>query len=277
MNRKHLVTVDYENFLAKCSEIDVDRDMIRPTYRIIEFFERFDIPVTFFVNAPEIQAFYAQNHPSSEAIDKQLRDIVRRGHDIQMHWHPQWLQFKYQDGRWVNHSQIDYNKHTTHLQSYESQFASGLRLLRSYGCGVRAFRGGGYLIEPVEQNFKFLKQQGITHDSSVYDWQERVPVSRAIKQRNDGDIPPQTFQYNGLTEVPICSHQGVRWDMSGGTQEAQSLPRLHERFKAVEDPHFVMMGHNKQRLHFDLIEPQIAEATKDKANIFVTFSQLTDK
>jgi len=275
MNRVHLITVDYENHLRRHKEIDVMGDMIQPTYRLMKFFESFNIPITFFVNAPEIQAFQRHNKRDYDRIHKQLQDITSRGHDIQMHWHPQWLEFQYVNGQWQNHSQFDSIKnHSYDFRQEAEAFKSGVAMLRSYGQSVTAFRGGGYLIQPIETNFHFLKSLGFTHDSSVYDWEQRVPISKQIKKENDGNIPPALFDYHGLTEVPICTIGKLRWDMSNRVEDASSLQQMHTQFSGLTNPHFVMMGHNKQTVHYSLLRTSLARACSDSANKWVKFSDL---
>jgi hypothetical protein len=276
----YLVTVDYENLLRSYKDIDVEKHMIGPTYELMSFFELYNIPVTFFCNAPEINKFLKSNHKDSSKILKQLSDIVDRGHDIQMHFHPQWINFewnKYTE-EWEDNSNIDFWKHTISLEEYEADFKEGLSLLRDFSDKIVAYRGGGYLIEPVERNMPFLKKVGLHIDSSVTDTiVERYRGAEKIKELNENNIPPYVFDVSGIKEVPICSINGIRWDMSGDVKNVKILKQMRSTFSDVEeDCYFVMMGHNKQEILYEEIRKSLGEVTFLNNEKFIKFSEIDD-
>ena len=82
--------------------------MIEPTNQLIDLAEKYNIKTTIFVDMCEYWAFKEleekdmfkdKSYKPATLIEKQLKDILKRGHDIQLHFHPQWLNYKYIEDR----------------------------------------------------------------------------------------------------------------------------------------------------------------------------------
>ena len=99
-----IITADYEIFgnglgcVKKC--------MVEPTERMLEICDKYDATLTLFVDVCEYWAFkkaadevilYSEELPHI-LIEQQLQDAIKRGHDVQLHFHPQWLDAKYEAG-----------------------------------------------------------------------------------------------------------------------------------------------------------------------------------
>ncbi|HID44782.1 MAG TPA: hypothetical protein EYP34_03370, partial [Chromatiaceae bacterium] len=62
--------------------------VLKPAERMMRIAERLNAPITFFAEVLEFTALSAHDH-DSRAPD-QLRNSLLRGHDVQLHLHPQW-------------------------------------------------------------------------------------------------------------------------------------------------------------------------------------------
>jgi len=182
---KHLVlTVDYELFFGTNAGT-VENSMIRPTRKLAEVLDKHGQKMTIFW---DILHFYRLRELENdvkdlkidrELIEKQIRWLVRQGHDVQMQIYPHWL-----DATWYNHRwHFNYNRFTIHrlwdnpepgnIQTIMGCITQG-RLLMEEVCQkedatykVRAFRGGGFRIEPFGPLAEALRANGILVDSTA--------------------------------------------------------------------------------------------------------------
>lgn len=100
-----------------------------------------------------------------------LRDSVRRGHDVQLHIHAQWLSATREAGRWrLGDSVFLGHKGEAEVAAALSRGKKDLeKLLRQecpqYRC--LAFRAGAFCFDPWENFFKAYRAWGFDVDSSV--------------------------------------------------------------------------------------------------------------
>src|SRR5574344_1524726 len=107
-------------------------------------------------------------------IENQLRDIVRRGHRIELHLHPHWIDAKYNgDGTWDFSNFSHYSLASLNKKDILKMFEEGVCYLNSIGSEIEnnykvcAFRAGGWAVQPfVNLKYAFLKT-GIKIDSSA--------------------------------------------------------------------------------------------------------------
>lgn len=174
---KLILTVDYEVFGNGSGS--VDRCVIAPTRRILEIAESHGAPVTLFVEGLEFDAMRAAGEDGAEgpfrdwvAVRSQLRAAVRRGHDVQLHLHPQWSEARYETGAW----RVDLSRwRLGDLDAVRIRelIGRGRRLLEDVVRPVRteyratAFRAGGWCIQPAREVLEALEAEGIRIDSSV--------------------------------------------------------------------------------------------------------------
>jgi len=105
----HLILMlDYEFFGNGFGEVICC--VVEPTSRAMEIAERYGATLTLFVEVIEFQTMVREacrNKTSklgSEAIVAQIQEANTRGHDVQLHIHPQWATaFLYsQQDRWLS-------------------------------------------------------------------------------------------------------------------------------------------------------------------------------
>ena len=214
----HLIlTVDYELFgngsgcPLKC--------VVAPTERILSIAERFSAPVTLFVEALEYMAM--EREPATcaqaEAVKEHVQSALKRGHDVQLHLHPQWVNASYSDeGRWVvdvrrwRLGDLEAGEIQRLLASSKAWLETLARAIRSdYVCN--AFRAGAWCIQPSRAVLEALKVLGFRLDSTVApglrnaalgDWYDfrGTPPSPFWRVTQDVCVQSET----GIWEVPIA-------------------------------------------------------------------------
>lgn len=184
-----LPTLDYE--LYGDGSGDIFENLVNPTADLLRHLEPTTFRLTIFVEIVEIIRLREQwnnGNPMAydrdpiQAITEQLRQAYRKGHDIQLHIHPQWFDAIWTDNRW----QVDNSR--WQLGSFISQDGKtdirGLirwakneleQLVRSFDPTYEciALRAGGYNAMPCAEILEAMRQTGLRIDSSV------VPGARA--------------------------------------------------------------------------------------------------
>src|SRR5260370_37471532 len=81
--------------------------MVEPTGRLLALFERYGAKLTIMADIAEILKFkeyrehFGRDDYHYESVTEQLREAVRRGHDVQLHIHSSYFNARYERGRWV--------------------------------------------------------------------------------------------------------------------------------------------------------------------------------
>lgn len=192
--RTFILTLDYELFGDGSG--DIEALMIKPTERLLLLAEKYGIKYTFFFEvieywkfqeALEVGNLMGYSFNPVEAIKSQIHDIVRKGHDVQLHLHPQWLEAEYCGRTWkVDGSRWrlgDYR--ITQGMSLFDLIKKGKETLESlikpvnpeYRC--MAIRAGGYNAQPSFEIVRAMEACHIKVDSSLYaGGVEEGPLSR---------------------------------------------------------------------------------------------------
>jgi len=230
----HLIlSLDYEIFGSAAG--DVMRDIIQPTSRLLDICDKYGVKMTIMFEAAEYWAFKKAEQdgklrlaycPAAE-MEKQVRDAVRRGHDVQLHLHPQWIGAELKDGLW--HLNFDWCRiadlpnglgHKEDLFSITGALYQGKKTLedmlkpirKDYECVV--FRAGGFYIQPARDVIKAMKQVGLVADSSVikgyHKWEPYVDFRNAEEKAgfwwtNTEDVVRCGGKCKGILELPVYS------------------------------------------------------------------------
>jgi hypothetical protein len=156
---------------------DIEQIQFAPLRRLLEIYAKFGARTTILPDVVQQLAFRRaeSEHPELKSLadswDEHVRDALRRGHDVQLHLHPQWLNADYENGHW--HPRGDWS-----ILNYERDAASAMlaggkqyleTLLRpiepSYRC--LAFRAGALAAAPSPHLFESLASNGIEIDVSI--------------------------------------------------------------------------------------------------------------
>src|SRR5881227_1257734 len=85
---------------------DIEQIQFAPMRTLLEIYRRHGVATTFLPDLMQQLRFraLAANYPelkiTADSWDEHAREAFRRGHDIQLHLHPQWLDAQYEYGRW---------------------------------------------------------------------------------------------------------------------------------------------------------------------------------
>ena len=218
-----LFTFDYEMFSHRPGT--VENNMIIPTEQILQTCESRNIKVTFFVEAVFILKLKEQSLKHAPLahdyalLVRQLQKIVRLGHRIELHLHPYWLDAITNGRTWTIPS-YRYNR----LQSMPSEkaeilFNAGIELLEKIArkedstYKIKAFRAGGWCLQPFDILKKCFEKHGIIIDSSVA---PGIKIATPLYIADFSNISSLTDTYffndnpaeptkNGFLEIPITT------------------------------------------------------------------------
>lgn len=228
-----LFTLDYELFGNGSG--DVFKHIIKPTEKILAIAKQYGTKMTIFFEVIEYWRLkeeweqgnmmgYKENPIS--AIENQIREACRQGHDIQLHLHPQWINSRWENGHW------EVNLDEWRLGCYKGEGDLSLvNLLRQgkqtleallkpinedYQCF--ALRAGGYNIQPSQEIVKAMMEVGFIFDSSIYpggketgylSYYDYTSIDPTIGYWQVGE-QIEEFGTSGIIELPIVAFPMIR-------------------------------------------------------------------
>lgn len=179
MNKVALVfSSDYELFGDGSG--DVYREQINPIYDMMKLFSLYNAKLTIFFEYGQYKAYaeYAKDNPllleSNKAVEKQLVDLIKEGHDVQLHYHGQWHNAIYDSS--INKFKLNLDKvDITSLDEHDlfevliegKDFLEKLlrKYKKTYTCS--SFRAGSWSVENETKLLNSLRKAGFRLDSSV--------------------------------------------------------------------------------------------------------------
>lgn len=209
------MTFDYELFFGECTGT-VAECMLKRTQELFEIADKHQVRFTFFVDIG--YNLTAKSYPELDEerclVEAQVREMIARGHDVQLHIHPHWKGSTYENGIWKLNTLNGYK-----LADFTQEESD--EIIRSYKAELDAltgqksfvYRAGGWCIQPFERLKTVFKELGLTHDSTVVsgDFLETSSYSVDFRDAPQKDI--YRFEYdvcveeeNGsFTELPITA------------------------------------------------------------------------
>ena len=229
------LTLDYETWqpVPAGRRIDWDADVFAPTDALLDACEAEGARLTIFAELGE-HAFLREHQPELAArMEAQWRDAVKRGHDVQMHLHPNWLPelgARLVDGRYV------WNEMLTRANDHPDLVALVARLKRTLEQVIRAvdpayetvaFRAGGYEAQPFRRLAEALRANDMWCDSSVYrggrgpgTYHDYTHPFDAHRPWFASHVDPQLKAppaERGIVELPVATFgRGDRWTFDAG-------------------------------------------------------------
>src|ERR1700693_2803868 len=85
---------------------DIEEIQFAPLRRLLEIYAQVGLRTTILPDVMQQMAFRRceSSHPelrtAADSWDQHLREAFLQGHDVQLHLHPQWLNARYEEGRW---------------------------------------------------------------------------------------------------------------------------------------------------------------------------------
>lgn len=171
------VTIDYETWhpIPEGKSINWDNDVFNPTNKLLDLFDQQGIKLTLMAEMGEY--FWLKDNKPEIAVrmEEQWADAVRRGHDVQIHLHPNWLPelgAKCENGKWKwDWSKSKANDYPGDLKDLIKRCKTALE---SILCKIRSdysvtsFRAGAYGVQPFKRLYDALISNNIVCDTSVY-------------------------------------------------------------------------------------------------------------
>ena len=166
--------MDYELFFGKPAG-SAEKCILEPTNLLIELAQKHKIGITYFVDVgyliqlekqmndfPELKQTYLE-------VTGQLKNLLSKGNDVQLHIHPHWEKSYYDGKEWV--MIVDECYKLTDFSGEEiTEIVSRYKkkLENIIDRKVNAFRAGGWCLQPFSKVKTALKNAGIRYDSSVF-------------------------------------------------------------------------------------------------------------
>lgn len=212
-----LISFDYEVFHGRNFGA-FEEVLFRPTEALLDLCDELGVPTTWF---PDVCSDWWHRergeHAFADRFEGQMRDAVRRGHDVQLHVHPHWLYTTGRDGVWQPNAERIY-LHEIGFDDPETGATALLRrgaawleaLLRPVdpGYGCVAYRAAALALQPEEgRHLQALIDAGIAIDSSVMKGVHTGTDTYVVDYR-DVPEPPNWFM-SPATGVATAASAGV--------------------------------------------------------------------
>lgn len=295
MRKNHCIfTVDYETWQpvpAGC-KIDWKRDLIQNADRLMEVFEKNGARLTFMVEMCEY-FWLRENEPdTAEAVERQIQDMAFRGHDVQLHLHPNWMPEcgVYTDGekwewRWDQASAETYPFDFSRLvQKCRERLEEIVQKVRP-GYRVRAYRAGAYRVQPFDKTYQALEENGILIDTSVYKGGVSGDRGYDFRKCRSANRPyyadsadPQLAKQNGggIIELPITTWKDnarLFLDNDEAQVFAKRFLGLSKEYFKYDDNFFVFIGHSKGDHDYKALDEQLQILSNYPGIVFTTLSE----
>ncbi len=166
------ITLDYETWqpIPEGEAIDWEADIFVPTARVLDACEAEGVPLTIMAEIGEY-FWLTENEPAlATRMEEQWRDAVRRGHDLQLHLHLNWLPelgARRENGAWSwDSSMARAADYPGDLERLIGRCKEAIEATVP-GHGVTCFRAGSYEAQPFSRLHDALQANRIHCDSSV--------------------------------------------------------------------------------------------------------------
>lgn len=172
MSKKIFITIDYELFLGPRTG-SVQNCLIIPMNHLMDVLDKYGVKATLFVDCAYLYKLsllknkYKQLQDDFDMIISNLKKYISSGHEIQFHFHPQWLYSDYKNNRW----NLDFKHYSLENMApvfLRKTFKESKELVESIlNIKMNAFRAGGFTIQNYKNIADLFKDNGIEIDSSV--------------------------------------------------------------------------------------------------------------
>ena len=176
MRLQLIFSLDYEIF-GNGSGSAV-REQILPTNQLLGIFDQYDAKLTIFFEYGQYLGYekFASDSNTftndNKLIRSQLIDAIKRGHDVQFHYHPTWYNATYENEQITLDTSL-FDISDLEESEIEEIFSSGKRFLenllkpvdKNYECNT--FRAGAWSMKSPAKVLPILKKCGFKCDTSV--------------------------------------------------------------------------------------------------------------
>jgi len=168
-----LITLDYELYFGSNSGTQYNC-IIKPTNELVKILDVHNAKAVFFVDIGYIIKLdeYRKKFKELESdfieVTKQLGELSRSGHELQLHIHPHWEDTIYNGEKWITDT-TRYRLHQFDDDAIDHIVKSYKFELEKYALNeVNTYRAGGWCIQPFEKLRNSFSKYGIKIDSTVF-------------------------------------------------------------------------------------------------------------
>ncbi len=199
-------------------------DLFAPCEQLLDLADSHHVQITLFTDVLSARQFRAWDVPEFyETYESQIRDAIRRGHDVQLHLHPHWLTTTFREGRFYpshKYSLDDY-RNTPYPNDIYGIVEQGVKYLNELCRPIKgdyrciAFRAGGYaLASSADKILAALWSNGVKIDSTIakgFRFESslaKVDFSKMPRRANwfiPLSGPLSSCSAKGIFEVPIVT------------------------------------------------------------------------
>lgn len=177
LQKKIILSFDYELYFGYKSGT-VRKTLIEPTSKMLDAMDKVGAKATYFVDYLMIKYLKRENNKRCDSdlklIVEQLHEILRRGHRLELHIHPHWIDAKYNgDGTWNFDNFSHYMLTNFSTNEIEKMFEEGTNLINQIArnvipnYSVVAFRAGGWALPEMHIVYTSFVRNNIKLDSSL--------------------------------------------------------------------------------------------------------------
>jgi hypothetical protein len=217
---KLILSLDYEVFFGRHTG-SVERCLLAPTEALAKLAMARGIPLVFFVDAGFLlrlrsgRAHHPQLRRDYDLVCRQVEDMARQGHEIQLHVHPHW-----EDAVWTGEAwYLNLDRYRLHdFAPKDIQYIVGAYtgILRDLAGTDQAFayRAGGWRLQPFAPLGDALLAHGVRIDSTVFAGGLLQDPAGGFDFRQAPDLdhwrfaddPLRIDEQGAFLEVPISAH-----------------------------------------------------------------------
>lgn len=206
--------------------------MVEPTNQLMSLLEKYHQRLTIMADVAEILCFKrylaetGRDDYHVAEIEEQLRDAIRRGHEVQLHIHSSYFKAVH-NGHSFDQCIDEYNMAALPIERIDEMVTECVSYLENLLRPIKKdykvwlFRAANWSMMPTENLYSVLVNHGITHDTSVfkggvqggnvcYDYRKAYDnlfaYPASARNINDRD------EKGELTEMPIYTEMRPFWN-----------------------------------------------------------------
>jgi hypothetical protein len=152
----------------------VEKCIIEPTKLITQLANRTGVKMVFFVDVGYIKKLqeyrqqYSKVEKEYQLVINQIENLIKQGHDCQLHIHPHWEDCTHNGGEWNmvvdRYKLVDFSD--TEIENIVVEYKQILENITYKP--VVAFRAGGWCLQPFSRVKKAFEIAGLKLDSTVF-------------------------------------------------------------------------------------------------------------
>lgn len=277
------LTLDYELFSSN-NPGTPQRCMVEPMNALAEVADKYGVKFTIFVDAAYLYKLEKEKAKSSqlrndfEMIKNNIHELVSYGHDIQLHFHPQWIYTVWDENKakW-DVDTVHFKLSDMEPETAKDSFALAKTLLDSIvGYSTNCFRACGYCLDTYSDYINLFLDNGIIKDSSV----ARYCHADTTAHVYDYSVIPEEHIYSFNKNVKEKDEQGHFKEISISSFELQALYlKIKQR---LNNPGYIYrdgkalrtMSKQKDSMNWGLFKKKRVLASIDGANSDLLFDYL---